>query len=956
MTPSSNHDELRAQVSAYFDGELPPADEPIVIEHLATCEECQGLLGDTVGIHAAVQGAPRVEARAPMTRSPRRGAWLVAGAALAAAAALVIVWRTTRPTPRPPEAAVAIALAEHRAIEVRLSGGAFAAHRPYQIDRGSAARETVPLAVLAELERRGEQATLAAALASAGELERARAILEALPAAPAIAADRAALAILAGDAEAALAHADRAIVGGAVAGHWNRALALRELGYPLAAATAFDHAAASGDAWSAEATTRARSLRDDFARGRAAIADVTARGNAMIAGTGPSLTAADVETSALQSRFAFFDALRVAASVAALDALAPLADAIDARAPPDERFARIALDRIRAVELAIRAGFADRYRAVVARTASPDQIAALVRELARAGPAVADVLVGVTVLTATGPARLATLERLVAGNPDPWFARLLVIERIAAARPTRLAHAEVLARDALRGCAATLDFRCARLTRELGEIVGARGAVEEASRALEDAVVGFRRAGAPVWEDNTLVSAGDLHRVRGNWPMARAIFDELTGRASDAMPCTTQRLIQLGLAEVARYQGDLIVARGALPPPTSCDSVPDAQSLLTVVDLALQTGDAADRARARAWLEAARATGDRIVAVVEGRLDSDADPARARAILAAVMPRLTDPAYVTLAHRSFARAASATGDWAAILADADAELGRAAAAACTVVVNPDERVLIVAARGATGSAVGARLAIDDPDARGWTAPPLIVDAVAGCPTVAVIARPPLHGRSTLLPPTVPWAFVGAARPAPAAATTRAVIVADTEPPAADVRLPRLAATDLPRDAIAVTGAAATPSRVLAELATATYVELHAHGIANLAEPGTSFLALSPDRDGAWQLTAAAVASAKLAAHPVIVLGACRAAATTPRWDARWSLPDAFLTAGARAVIAADVDLPDREAAALFARLRARLASGEAPAAALAAERRAAVAAGQPWAAHLMVFE
>ena len=229
--------------------------------------------------------------------------------------------------------------------------------------------------------------------------------------------------------------------------------------------------------------------------------------------------------------------------------------------------------------------------------------------------------------------------------------------------------------------------------------------------------------------------------------------------------------------------------------------------------------------------------------------------------------------------------------------------------------------------------------------------------LAGCQTVAVIARPPLHGRSTLLPPTLPWAFVGAARAAPStAAPPRAVIVADAEPPAADVRLPRLAATDFPPDTVAVTGMAATPSRVLAELATATYVELHAHGIANLAEPGTWFLALSPDRDGAWQLTAAAVANAKLAAHPVIVLGACRAAATTPRWDARWSLPDAFLTAGARAVIAADVDLPDREAAALFARLRARLATGEAPAAALAAERRAAVAAGQTWAAHLMVFE
>jgi hypothetical protein len=68
------------------------------------------------------------------------------------------------------------------------------------------------------------------------------------------------------------------------------------------------------------------------------------------------------------------------------------------------------------------------------------------------------------------------------------------------------------------------------------------------------------------------------------------------------------------------------------------------------------------------------------------------------------------------------------------------------------------------------------------------------------------------------------------------------------------------------------------------------------------------------------------------------------------------LPDAFLAAGARAVVASATAIPDDQGAALFADLRARLDRGEPPAQAVAALRTARVAAGQAWAAGLIAFE
>jgi hypothetical protein len=213
------------------------------------------------------------------------------------------------------------------------------------------------------------------------------------------------------------------------------------------------------------------------------------------------------------------------------------------------------------------------------------------------------------------------------------------------------------------------------------------------------------------------------------------------------------------------------------------------------------------------------------------------------------------------------------------------------------------------------------------------------------PPPASTARPAATPTTTAVTP--PSSTAGAA-----AAALGRVIVADARPPAR-LGLPPLSpiAADGAR---LVTGASATPARVRAELAGASYIEIHAHGIVDAED--AAFLALSPDIDGSFALTAADVRATRLAGAPIVVLGACRSAKPA-RYEAfRWSLPDAFLAAGARAVIASATAIPDDQGARLFAELRARLDRGEPAARAVAALRADRVAAGQPWAAGLVVFE
>jgi cellulose synthase operon protein C len=993
---SESHDELRVRVGMYFDGELPPVDERAVLDHLAVCAQCQDELGGVMALDTALQhervvaevSAPAPEPEpapapvpapvpVPVPVRHRRRAYLVGGTVAIAAALAIYVGTRSRDRGTEPAPTVAITLPATRVLEARFEAPAFAAHRPYAVTRSGATREEISLDLLAALERAHRTADLVAALAAAGDLARAAAIAEAQPDAISL-ADRAALALAAGHPDEAVALLDQRAV--TPAARWNLALAALELGLTAVAERHFTALAALDEpGWRDEARRHATALGaagpaeehrrfDDFSR----------RALAMIAGTGPAITPADVAAFPAFARIYFLDALRVAPDRDAALELAPIAAALDAatRTP----HARAALDRAaRALAEAAptRRAFHAEYRALVAgtfdRTRAPDLLA----RLERAGPTVDDLYFGAVIWSGQAAAHLAEL-RARAGD-DPWL--LLAVDRERLARDRRaLGGAAVVERlrAAVDACGAAWAYRCAGLALDAAEALVEVGRVDDALEYTRRASALFAAAHVPMAIDNALLYLGELARYRDLRALARLTFEEVELRTGTSS-CALSEYARIGRSQLALLAGDVATARALLPEPTACKltPTPDQIGLITAVDLARRTGDPADRNAAERWAAAARAVDDPhlagLAAIATSRLALAADPGDAaaesalRAIVTGAAPaadtgRATRRAWAT---SGLVSAAGQRAAWARVADAAAAEIGSSEAPGrelqaprvegCLLIASVDDDRRTIAVRDAAGAWSGEawRAPLSELDPATFV-PTDLLAKLGGCPRVAVIARPPLHGRTDLLPPALPWAFVGGPAHATPTRPPRTVIVTDALPPVTALRLPRLApAGPGPAGATVIRGAAATPSRVLAELATATYIEIDAHGVADIETSDASFLALSPDPSGQFTLTAAAIRGATLSGA-VVVLAACRSARLAPYLNRRWTLPDAFLAAGARAVIATDVDIPDPAAAAVFTQLRERIERGEAPAAALAAIRKTAPPTS--WIARVAVFE
>ncbi|HEY0715016.1 MAG TPA: CHAT domain-containing protein, partial [Polyangia bacterium] len=136
------------------------------------------------------------------------------------------------------------------------------------------------------------------------------------------------------------------------------------------------------------------------------------------------------------------------------------------------------------------------------------------------------------------------------------------------------------------------------------------------------------------------------------------------------------------------------------------------------------------------------------------------------------------------------------------------------------------------------------------------------------------------------------------------------------------------------------GAKATPSTALARLLEMDLVEWHVHGLLDPEVSDAAALALSPEGDGRTLLTAGDILKVNLPRKPGVILGACRAGQSARYGAYQWSLPLAFLSAGARWVIASPTPVEDIEAPAFFAAVWQRIQKGASPAIALRDERRA----------------
>jgi CHAT domain-containing protein len=156
--------------------------------------------------------------------------------------------------------------------------------------------------------------------------------------------------------------------------------------------------------------------------------------------------------------------------------------------------------------------------------------------------------------------------------------------------------------------------------------------------------------------------------------------------------------------------------------------------------------------------------------------------------------------------------------------------------------------------------------------------------------------------------------------------------------------------------VPLSGADATPSRVLAAMKDATEIDLVAHGIID-GYSNTSYLLLASGQEGP-ELSVPRVRTASLRGAPFVVLAACEAAHTAYTFDTPFSLPAAFIEAGARGVLAATVEIPDLEAGAFFNAVRERIRAGAPPALALRDERMQWLRAGRgtTWLDSVLLFE
>jgi cellulose synthase operon protein C len=972
------------QLGAYVDAQLDAAEADAFELHLASCGACQLASHEALQLAALEAAARREPRRRPVRRVGRYAA--MGAVAACAAIALAVLWR--RPS-EPAAPQLAFLTAPVRKTEARISYAAADRYRPYDVARAGEARphDSIPLTALSELEHRGDLHGVAAALLLMNDPQRAAEYLDKAAPSHDVAADRALVQRATGQLAEALITLDGVleIAPRHPQALWNRALVLRELGLPLSAAEAYRTIAGLNEpGWSEEAAANAKALADEMAERQAAFERLVNVDGPRLATAGDAVTPEVARRFPGMTRLRFYDAVRAARSPEAVRALAPLAATLDGIYGGAVLAGHLA--RIARADFRRRAPLAERYAQLVAGALDGAQTGALIDALRVAKQD--DMLLGAILLAnreGVPPALLPELRRIAEGLHDPWF-HLLAVEQTSGAliRAGEHGAAEALLLPALASCA--IDFRCTNLDLLLGDSYVTNFRLADTRRVIADGWIRAQRGAEWYLQQRLLQLRARLESVQDDvagttLPLVRAYARESVLRSPTRCDFAAWYREMLALTMVNRL--DLVHAHGELAQvigiDTTCPahepSIPAADTKARVLrDPAL--GSAAEVAALRDELAALGAMptlepGERAaLALIEGRLLIDRDHPAAMALLeraiASARAAGSDDINARMA-RSYAYAlltldAGGAGRWDRVWTLLGDDAGFVPSPRCALGVAVEDRASVVVIRDAAGTTRGSF----NGERQGPTldaatlVPTQLRDALRGCAAIEVVARPPVQGLPGLLPPDLAWSYRSSAtQPAAAApAHARRVVIAGAEPPAA-LGLPRLLpwrSSTTPD--LALDGLAATPSRVLAELADASFVEIHAHGMVQASIADASFLMLSPEADGRYALTAGAIRRQPLRGHPVVILAACHAAATAKARHEAWSLPAAFVMAGARAVIASPDVISDAEAGGFFDDLRVRIEHGVAPAIALHDTRTSWLAAhpGADWTRSLMVFQ
>jgi hypothetical protein len=971
---------------------MPDEERARFEEHLVGCPACQAGLEDTLQLQALGAELSRrpdrplaSRARARADARVRQWRWPTAAVlGLAAAAAALLVW--TRSQPRPLDDRIAAALGPRRWLEDRVAFAPMDRYRELSVARGGAtAEDAISLAVMGEMESAGERNGLAAALLMRHDFTSAEATLSLAGSDADLDVERAVLARALGRLPEAIALLDRTLATSPrhPQALWNRGLVLRDLGLPLSAAEAFEAVAALGeDGWGDEASRRARELHAaEETRETSWRAVREACGARMAAGTVPPADTVAIHPDVC--RAGLYEAVRLADTRAAVEALVPVAQAID-RAIGDSAASGL-VSRVASLRPPLQTPTALKssgptapaaYRALTRdATLSAAQKERLLDRLRAAHED--DLLIGALQHPALIDHHLAEYLRLARATGDPFLGEA-ADEREARAKLVsgdQLA-AEVILHRAVRACSPRdVELRCSYLRQALGRLYIEQHRPVEA-RAV--ALAGLQRSArlGIFWDESFLFDLlADAARFQRQHPLMRAYLREATLRARGDCAQTRYReeLEAIADAEELRFAD----ARRAIDRAPSCNEPPTLVRAVVLAELARFDGNPAETAALREGLDRLRQAGgltpgQRAHAdAIEGRLLAARDPASAtpllrRAIAAADHLGETDVSGAKArgyAHSTLIELAARTGDFAAALALLASDSHTAAGPRCVLGVLVDDERTIVAGRDRDGRLVHhVHTARTSPVLDGASLiPPDVVDSLRPCERVDVLAPPPVYGRTSILPDTIAWSYrrgPAQTRPRPTPAPTL-LAVANPEPPP-ELGLPRLAFAAAPvagASLVELRGPEATPERVARSMLTADAIEIHAHGFVDLGVSDASLIALSPQADGRFALGAREIAALGLGRAPFVILAACHAARTAPYLHDPWSLPYAFRIAGARAVLAPATPIPDAEAASFFHAVEERVLRGEDPAIVLRDERvRRSAAGASSWVRDVLLFD
>lgn len=980
----------------YFDGELPPAEEENFRHHLARCEDCAHQLHELMQLELLGQQAlagqeapavvPQPEPVAPSApevpalpanvrplRPRSRVMWSAGSVAALAASVLVMVTLSMRSAP----ADDWVARTPTRSLEARLTWSAADKYRPYVPMRGSASASEAPLPLreLARMEERGNLLGIADAYLLHGDAKQAASYLGRAPATLDRDCDRAVVAMESGNYEEALTLLDGVLK--VKPDHpqalWNRGLVLREMGLTMMAAEAFDAVAKLGEpGWAEEAKDRARTLRQETMDHNRSWKEAYAAARVLTTTPGARLPLAEAKAYPGVIRFAFYDALRSAASREQAQALLPLAQELDQE--DGGAVLQDAVQRVAGRDFRRRAPLARSYAQLVKGEHLSPQ--AFLEELSRSGED--DIYLGALLLLEVAPRHVDAFMRAVRAQKDPLL-ELLSEPELATfeERQGQWWKAEERVQSALRVCREERSpYRCAILEKRLADLYLNLHRLSDAYEHAWSGWVMAKKMGDPQFERRFLQELAQIALLRRSLPSARAYLQESLVRGP-SISCVQKTYIHRNLAQIAYLGFRMDEARRELDLAAECGQPLGLAGAATLSELAHYGIKPADAEHLRQTLDELRREdpspgGRALMALIEGRFELERDRALGRKLLQDALAQADAlPSDVNarraraFAYSSLILDAGRTGTYEDALALMAAELRVAVPARCVLGVAVEQERTLVVARGSGGELLGhydaSRTAPLGEDVSGLV-PEQMRQALGGCEHVDVLARPPVHGHTGLLPMGMAWSYRvgrGAAEDGPAVAGKH-LVVTDVDIPRA-LQLPRLPPLEPSRiqdpARVVLAGTQATPSRVLEQMGEASEIEIHSHGLISPEVSDASLIVLAPEPDGRYALTASQIREQHLAGAPLVLLATCSAAKTAPFPHEPFSLPVAFIEAGARTVLASTVDIPD-SAGRFFDVVRERIRAGARPSVALRDERQRWLEANAEatWVRHVLLFE